>query len=115
MRWLKALPQTCDRFTLTGDNGEKRTVEVMETSLPAEGDARQGLTVTVRGDENGAPVTLTLAVAVVRVGNDAITVTQGGVAGARASTTASAVQQGTQRLQEVLAGRTPAPQQTIFD
>ncbi|MEU3556257.1 hypothetical protein [Streptomyces fragilis] len=115
MRWLKTLPQRCDSFTLTGEGGGKRTVEVVETSLPDEGDARQGLTVTVRGEEDGGPVTLTLAVAVVRVGTNAITVTQGGVDGARASTTRSAVQQGTQRLEEVLAGRTPAPSQSVFD
>ncbi|WP_448321206.1 hypothetical protein [Streptomyces sp. CO7] len=115
MQWLKTLPQSCDRFTLTGDDGGKRTVEVVETAIPKEGDARQGLTVTVQGDEDGNPVTLTLAIAVVRVGTNAITVTQGGVSGAKTSTTDSAVRQGTPRLQEVLAGRTPTPNQTVLD
>ncbi|MEU9577555.1 hypothetical protein [Streptomyces chilikensis] len=114
MRWLRSLPQSCDSFTLTGDDGE-RTVEVVETSLPDVGDARQGLTVTARGTGVGEPATLTLTVAVVRVGDNAITLTQGGLDGAEESTTRSAVQQGTQRLQEVLAGRTPSPDPSFFD
>jgi hypothetical protein len=113
LSWLKTLPQKCDSFTLTGDQGGDRTVEVVEAGLPAEGDARQGLTVTVKGEEGGEPVTLTLAVAVVRVGTDAITVTQGGLNGASESTTASAVREGTQRLKEVLAGRTPSPDPSV--
>ncbi|GGS43598.1 hypothetical protein AB0E75_05985 [Streptomyces griseoviridis] len=115
MRRLRSLPQTCDRFTLTGEDGAERTVEVVETSLPRVGDARQGLTVTVRGSADGDPVTLTLSVAVVRVGTDAITVTQGGLDGAGASTTEAAVRQGTQRLETVLAGRTPTPTPPVLD
>ncbi|NYV77821.1 hypothetical protein, partial [Streptomyces sp. UH6] len=115
MRWLRSLPQSCDSFTLTGDDGGRRTVEVVKTSLPDVGDARQGLTVTVRGTGGGEPATLTLAVAVVQVGANAITVTQGGLDGAEASTTRSAVQQGTQRLQDVLAGRTPSSDPSLFD
>ncbi|MFE9940782.1 hypothetical protein [Streptomyces hirsutus] len=107
MKWLKSLPETCDQFTLTGGDGGKRTVQVIEASLPEEGDARQGLTVTVKGTSNGDPVTLTLDVAAVRLGTDAITVTNGGLDGANHDTTEAAVGQGTPRLEEVLAGRTP--------
>lgn len=107
MKWLKSLPDTCDQFTLTGGDDGERTVQVVEASLPAEGDARQGLTVTVKGTSGGDPVTLTLDVAAVQVGADAITVTNGGLGGANHATTEAAVGQGTPRLEQVLAGRTP--------
>ncbi|MFI8306424.1 hypothetical protein ACIF80_23880 [Streptomyces sp. NPDC085927] len=107
MKWLKSLPDTCDQFTLTGGDGGERTVQVVEASLPEEGDARQGLTVTVKGTSSGDPVTLTLDVAAVRIGTDAITVTNGGLDGANHNSTEAAVGQGTPRLEEVLAGRTP--------
>ncbi|MFJ4691154.1 hypothetical protein [Streptomyces sp. NPDC088766] len=115
MDWLEKLPETCDQFTLTGGDSGDRTVQVVETSLPKEGDARQGLTVTVKGTSNGDPVTLTLDVAVVRVGNDAITITNGGLDGADEDTTKAAVEQGTKRLKEVLAGRTPTPTPSMLD
>ncbi|WP_237496853.1 hypothetical protein, partial [Streptomyces sp. SID8385] len=109
MKWLASLPETCDTFTVTGGKGGRRTVEVTETSLPDEGDARQGLKVQLKGENEGTPVTLTLDVAAVRVGTDAFTVTNGGLDGADAPTTKNAVQHGTQRLEEVQAGHTPAP------
>ncbi|MFE2278163.1 hypothetical protein ACFXAE_13115 [Streptomyces sp. NPDC059454] len=109
MKWLRSLPDACDRFTLTGGDTGERTVQVTAMSLPEEGDARQGLTVTVKGESGGEPVTLTLDVAAVRIGANAITVTNGGLDGADHDSTAAAVEQGTQRLREVLAGRTPQP------
>ncbi|MCF4135671.1 hypothetical protein L1856_00090 [Streptomyces sp. Tue 6430] len=115
MDWLGKLPETCDQFTLTGGDSGDRTVQVVETSLPKEGDARQGLTVTVKGTSNGDPVTLTLDVAVVRVGDDAITITNGGLDGADEDTTKAAVEQGTKRLKEVQAGRTPTPTPSMLD
>ncbi|MDT9694940.1 hypothetical protein [Streptomyces sp. P17] len=109
LAWLKTLPVKCDRFTATGEGGEKRTVEVIETSLPDEGDARQGLRVTVTGTSDGSPATLTLDVAAVRVGTDAITVTSGGLDGGEDDSAEDAVKAGTPRLRDVQAGRTPAP------
>ncbi|MFD7768913.1 hypothetical protein [Streptomyces sp. NPDC059787] len=109
MKSLQSLPDTCDQFTLTGGDNGDRTVQVVEMSLPEEGDARQGMTVTVKGDSGGEPVTLTLDVAVVQIGANAITVTNGGLDGADHAATTAAVEQGTPRLQEVLAGRTPTP------
>lgn len=108
LSWLKDLPDTCDQFTVTGSGGD-RTVQVVEASLPKEGDARQGMTVTVQGTSDGAPVTLTLDVAAVRVGPNAIIVTNGGVDGAGHGSTEDAAQYGTQRLKDVLAGKSPAP------
>ncbi|MFJ9663576.1 hypothetical protein ACIRPP_03015 [Streptomyces sp. NPDC101219] len=109
MEWLKSLPSACDEFTLTGGDHGDRTVQVVERTLPEEGEARQGLTVTVKGTSDGDPVTLTLDVAAVQVGANAITVTNGGLDGADHDSTDAAVAQGTPRLTEVLAGGTPQP------
>ncbi|MGC9541260.1 hypothetical protein [Streptomyces sp. UG1] len=107
LAWLKTLPQECDQFTVT-DQGEERTVQVIETSLPKVGDDRVGLRVTVKGTADGDPATLTEDVAAVRVGNDAITVTAGGFDGAEDDSVEQAVKLGTQRLKDVLAGKSPA-------
>lgn len=107
LAWIASLPDKCGRFTATGSDGGKRTVQVVKGSLPAAGDQRQGLTVTVGGTADGKPVTVTLDVAAVRVGASGITVTNGGPAGVDHGATGTAVQQGAQRLKDVLAGRTP--------
>lgn len=106
--WMGTLPEKCDQFTVA-DGGQKRTVQVIEISLPKVGDARQGLRVTVQGSAGGDDATLTLDVAAVRVGDDAITVTAGGLDGDENDSVQQAVQQGTQRLKDVLAGKSPAP------
>lgn len=106
--WMANLPEECDQFTVT-DDGEQRTVQVVETSLPGVGDARAGLRVTVRGRTGGTEATLTLDVAAVRVGDDAITVTAGGLAGGESDSVEQAARLGTQRLEDVLAGKTPSP------
>lgn len=107
LNWMAKLPDECDQFTMTED-GEERTVQVIETSLPKVGDARQALRVTVQGTTDGEEATLTLDVAAVRVGNDAITVTAGGLDGDEHDSVEQAVKLGTQRLQDVLAGKSPA-------
>ncbi|MGW6907219.1 hypothetical protein [Streptomyces sp. NPDC054940] len=107
LNWMAKLQDECDQFTMT-ENGEERTVQVIETSLPKVGDARQGLRVTVQGTTDGEEATLTLDVAAVRVGNDAITVTAGGLDGDEHDSVEQAVKLGTQRLQDVLAGKSPA-------
>ncbi|WP_328346109.1 hypothetical protein [Streptomyces violaceus] len=108
MNWMATLPEKCDQFTAT-DGGEQRTVQVVDTSLPKVGDAREGLRVTVQGTTGGTQATLTVDVAAVRVGNDAITVTAGGLDGGETDSVEQAVKLGTQRLKDVLAGKTPAP------
>ncbi|MET9968053.1 hypothetical protein ABZZ80_19530 [Streptomyces sp. NPDC006356] len=107
LNWMAELPDECDQFTMT-ENGEERTVQVVDTSLPDVGDAREGLRVTVQGETDGNDATLTLDVAAVRVGNNAITVTSGGLDGDEHDSMEQAVQLGTQRLKDVLAGKTPA-------
>jgi hypothetical protein len=115
LNWLKTLPVKCDQFTATDSKGGHRTVQVIEDPVPSVGDARQGLQVTVTGTSGTQPVTLTLQLAVVRVGTDAITVTSGGLDGTEADTTKAAVQHGTADLKDVLAGRTPPAQPGNLD
>ncbi|MGW0495397.1 hypothetical protein ACWD0Z_08175 [Streptomyces sp. NPDC003007] len=111
LNWMATLPEKCDQFTVT-DGQEQRTVQVIDTSLPTVGDARQGLRVTVQGSAGGDEATLTLDVAAVRVGDDAITVTAGGLDGDENDSVQQAVRQGTQRLKDVLAGKSPAASPT---
>ena len=108
LAWLKTLPVKCDQFTTTDAQGGERTVQVTTASVPNQGDARQGLHVTVQGSTSGEPTTLTLDVAAVRVGNDAITVTAGGLDGGEHASLELAVRKGAQRLNDVLSGKTPA-------
>ncbi|MEU9323072.1 hypothetical protein AB0D91_04530 [Streptomyces canus] len=113
--WLKSLPVKCDQFTVKDSSGGQRTVQVVGTSLPKKGDARQGLQVTVRGTSGGEPTTLTLDVAALRVGTDAITFTNGGLDGADDDTTEQAAKLGTARLEDVQAGRTPSADPSEID
>ncbi|MEU3660427.1 hypothetical protein AB0E77_11820 [Streptomyces sp. NPDC032940] len=115
LKWMNALPQTCDQFTATDDAGGKRTVQVTEASVPKVGDARAGVHVTVQGTADGDPATLTLDVAAVRVGTNAVAVTGGGLGGAETGSVQQAAQQGTERLETVLAGKTPSPQPGNLD
>ncbi|MFC9059983.1 hypothetical protein ACFTXB_18280 [Streptomyces sp. NPDC057074] len=112
LEWMASLPQKCDQFTATDSEGEKRTVQVTEASVPDVGDAREGLRVTVQGSTGGGPATLSLDVAVVRVGTSALTVTGGGLDGDQADAVEQGVRQGTDRLKTVLDGGTPSPQPT---
>jgi hypothetical protein len=115
LKWMASLPATCDQFTATGDSGDKRTVQVTEASVPKVGDARAGVHVTVQGTAGGKPATLTLDVAAVRVGINAVAVTGGGLSGGESDSVQQATQQGTERLQTVLAGKTPSPQPGNLD
>ncbi|MER7055552.1 hypothetical protein [Streptomyces sp. NPDC000351] len=115
LKWLDSLPRKCDEFTATDDNGEKRTVQVTESSVPDVGDAREGLHVTVRGTAADNPATLTLDIAAVRVGTSALTVTGGGLDGDEISSVEQGARQGTERLKTVLNGGTPSPQPTNLD
>lgn len=114
LAWLKSLPDKCDQFTVT-DGGDRRTVQVVEISLPKVGDDRQGLRVTVKGTADGAQATLTQNVAAVLVGSDAITVTAGGLDGGEKDSVEEAVKQGTPRLKDVQAGKTPKPNPSELD
>ncbi|MEU0035286.1 hypothetical protein [Streptomyces sp. NPDC006333] len=112
LAWIATLPQKCAEFTAVDGQGEQQNVQVVSAQVPDEGDARQGLQLTMNGQLDGEPSTLTLDVAAVRVGDSALFLTNGGLDGAESDSTAQAVQQGTPRLRQVLEGKTPAASPT---
>ncbi|MDQ0991972.1 hypothetical protein [Streptomyces sp. V3I7] len=104
LAWLKKLPQTCAQFTANTVAQGTQYVQVAPIALPAYGDARQGLRITVTGtssSEDTAPTTLTLDVAAVRAGDDAIVLTNGALGTLPADATRQALERGTRRLAEV--------------
>ncbi|MFF5142735.1 hypothetical protein ACFY6U_23895 [Streptomyces sp. NPDC013157] len=116
IKWLRNLPAECSQFSATASDGSKRTVQVVEYKEPPKvGDELAALTVTVQGTSNGQPATTTLDVAALRVGASGAAVTNGGLSGVDHDSTALALQNGAERLKEVLSGRTPAPLPSQFD
>jgi len=109
LAWLKTLPGKCDQFTAIDNKGGRQTVQVVAASPPDVGDANAGIRITMTGELDGEPSTLTLQYGAVRVGDSALFLTNGGLDGADSVTTENAIKTGTQRLQDVLAGKTPAP------
>lgn len=109
--WLRTMPRKCGRFTAVGPGGTRQEVRVTEVRLPEAGDARQGLRLSTRGKLEGARATLTLDLAAVRVGDDAIVVTNGGLREPRTEYTVQAVQVGAERLL-LTRNDPPAPPQT---
>ncbi|MEU9327495.1 hypothetical protein AB0D91_27390 [Streptomyces canus] len=102
LAWLKGLPRTCAQFGATTTTGAVFGVQVTEAPLPEAGNARQGLRVWLTGQSpDGEPTTLTLDVAAVRVGEDAIAVTNGGFGDVQTEATQTAVQLGAERLTEI--------------
>jgi len=108
LAWLRTVPTACGEFTATDVRGEQFTVQAVAAPLPDLGEAREGLRVTVSGDSGGWPAVLTLDFAAVRVGDSALSLTNGGLDDVDDEDTRKAAQVGTRRLQEVLAGRPPA-------
>ncbi|AVH57560.1 MULTISPECIES: hypothetical protein [Streptomyces] len=110
--WLQTLPDKCDEFTAVDNKGGRQTVQVTEAQPPDDaGDANVGLKVTMAGELEGEPYTLTLDVGAVRVGDNALYLTNGGLDGADSDSTVQAIQAGTKRLEDTLAGKTPPPTQ----
>jgi hypothetical protein len=102
LAWLRSLPQKCAQFAATTSTGAVLGVQVGELPLPEAGDARQGLRVLLTGQSpDGEPTTLTLDVAALRVGKDAISVANGGFGDVQTDATQTAVQLGAERLTEV--------------
>ncbi|AQS68576.1 hypothetical protein [Streptomyces pactum] len=95
--WLGTLPDTCGRFTARAARGAARDVRVTGMTPPEAGDARRGLRVTVGA---GAAV-LTVDLVAVRVGDDAISLTNGVLGEPADDATTTAVEVGTRRLTEV--------------
>ncbi len=115
LAWLKTMPQKCGSFTAVGPRGARQEVRVTEVGLPQAGDARQGLRLATRGELDGAPATLTLDLAAVRVGDDAIVLTNGGLTEPRTEYTVHAVQVGAERLKQTRKETPAAPQTPVQD
>ncbi|MFJ2263076.1 hypothetical protein ACIOKD_33030 [Streptomyces sp. NPDC087844] len=108
LAWLRTVPERCGQFTATDVRGGQFTVRAVGAPLPGLGEAAEGLRVTVSGDGGGRPAVLTLDFAAVRVGDSALSLTDGGLDEVDAEAVRRAAEAGTRRLEEVLAGRTPA-------
>ncbi|NGO11951.1 hypothetical protein G5C60_31195 [Streptomyces sp. HC44] len=98
LAWLKELPAKCAEFTSTDSRGGQRTVAVASSPLPAVGEAREGLRMTMTGETN----TLTLDFTAVRIGDNALTFTYGGLDTPDSASTTQATRLGALRLQKAL-------------
>ena len=103
LAWLRTLPGVCGQFAAQTTGSGTTAVRVADAALPQVGDARQGLrvTVTAQASPNDDPTTLTVDVAVVRVGDDAIVLTAGALGTLPDDTTEQALDIGAQRLAQV--------------
>ncbi|MFJ3667830.1 hypothetical protein ACIPSE_15395 [Streptomyces sp. NPDC090106] len=103
LAWLKQLPGKCARFTASTTTGAVQRGAVAEETLPdSAGDARQALRLTLTGEgTDGEATTLTLDVAVVRAGDDAVVVTNGGLGDVYAEITQAVADLAAKRLTEV--------------
>ncbi|MFE0854692.1 hypothetical protein [Streptomyces mutabilis] len=97
LAWLGTLPDTCGHFTARAARGVPRDVRVTGVTLPGAGDARQGLRVTVHAED----AVLTVSLAAVRLGDDAISLTNGTLDEPADDATLAAVEAGAERLAEV--------------
>ncbi|MFC5669116.1 hypothetical protein [Streptomyces incanus] len=102
LKWLGGLPKKCGKFTATAKKDGVQKVEVDALTLPEAGDARQALRVTMTGETSDHQLTrLTLDVAVVRVGEEAITLTNGGFGDVASELTQVIAEFGVNRLTEI--------------
>ncbi|AXL89583.1 hypothetical protein C4J65_15740 [Streptomyces sp. CB09001] len=107
LAWLGTLPDTCGHFTARAARGAARDVRVTGLPLPEAGDARRGLRVTVGGaaPDGGSPgdardAILTVDLVAVRLGDDAISLTNGTLGEPADDATRTSVEIGTGRLAE---------------
>ncbi|MGW3509920.1 hypothetical protein [Streptomyces sp. NPDC000994] len=102
LAWLKNMPQTCANFTASATKSDFLDVRVADLALPNVGDARQGLRLTFTAESYEDTLsTLTLDLATVRVGDDAIVLTTGTLGAPLRDTTEQAVQHAVDRLTAV--------------
>ncbi|MFE1235363.1 hypothetical protein [Streptomyces tendae] len=113
LAWLGTLPDTCGRFEARDAHGAARDVRVAGLTLPEAGDARRGLRVTVgdtapddgedtrtdTGTDTGGGI-LTVDLVAVRVGDDAISLTNGTLGAPADDATRTCVEVGAARLTE---------------
>lgn len=119
LAWLGTLPDACGHFTARAAHGTVRDVRVTGLHLPEAGDARGGLRVTVgaappdaatdtgtgdeadpRSDTDAWAGVLTVDLVAVRVGDDAISFTNGTLGEPADDATLTAAETGTARLTE---------------
>ncbi|MEU9601377.1 hypothetical protein AB0E06_31755 [Streptomyces sp. NPDC048109] len=100
LAWLATLPDACGHFEARAEaaRGAARDVRVTALTLPGAGDARGGLRVTV--SDARAEETLTVDLVAVRVGDDALSLTNGTLDAPADDATRTAVEVGTERLTE---------------
>ncbi|MDQ0600321.1 hypothetical protein QF037_004666 [Streptomyces canus] len=102
LAWLKTMPKKCGRFTAATATGAVQNAEVTEAPLPKIGDSRQALRLTLNGKSaDGEETTLTLDVAAVRIGDDTIVLTNGGLGDVDAEITQGVAELGAKRLTDV--------------
>ncbi|MFV0134744.1 hypothetical protein ACLGIH_16170 [Streptomyces sp. HMX87] len=102
LAWLRALPDRCGRFPARTAEGDAQDVRVTGLDLPEAGDARAALRVTLRGPAAGVEsAVLTVVLAAARVGDDAISLTYGGLGEVWDDVAWTAVEVGARRLAEV--------------
>ncbi|MGW0008316.1 hypothetical protein ACWDVX_00960 [Streptomyces tendae] len=117
LAWLGTLPDACGRFEARDAHGTTRDVRVADLALPQAGDDRRGLRVTVgdpapddgeepradtgtdtRTDTGGGVLTVDLVA--VRVGDDAISLSNGTLGTPADDATRTSVEVGADRLTE---------------
>ncbi|MFI6020949.1 hypothetical protein ACIBCP_25315 [Streptomyces sp. NPDC051287] len=103
LAWLRAVPGTCGQFSAQTTAAGTETVQVADSGLGAVGEARQGLrvTLTTQPSTDDDPTTLTVDIAVVRVGDDAIVLTAGALGTLPDRTAEETLDIGVQRLAQV--------------
>ncbi|MCT7355484.1 hypothetical protein N4P33_25490 [Streptomyces sp. 15-116A] len=102
LQWMRTLPDTCGEFTARTARAGEQGVEVEELELPDAGDARAALRVTMTGETaDGEPTYLTVDLAAVRVGEDTITLTNGGYGEIAPEVSQGVVELGAERLTEI--------------
>ncbi|WP_328439594.1 hypothetical protein OHA71_25515 [Streptomyces sp. NBC_00444] len=101
LAWLRSLPRTCATFAATTAQGAVREGQVSGLEMPDVGDAREAVRLTLTGESAEGEFTLTLDVAAVRVGADALALTNGGIGEVSAEVTQGVAELGAARLAEV--------------
>ncbi|PWI09527.1 hypothetical protein DIZ27_15610 [Streptomyces sp. NWU339] len=102
LKWLGGLPDKCGKFKATTKRDGVQETEVDALRLPEVGDARQALRVSMTGKApDGESTHLTLDVAVVRIGEDTITLTNGGFGEVLSELTQVIAEFGADRLTEI--------------
>lgn len=107
LEWLASLPSKCAEFTAVTATGARQHVWVSAfDELPEAGDARQGLRIVLTAPggedgEDGEESALTVDLVAVRVGEDALVFTNGGLGEVPAEATWATADIGARRLEEV--------------